>query len=128
MVEHMGQLMSILICPPPVTLHPSTSTTLRRSPWFTYCIGAIDGTHALGTVAAHVVGLYCDCTGRTTQINLIVVDFDGKLSFSRTRRESSIHGVCMLADARKKTFKMPPCKNLLEGDNNDFQQRLASLD
>ena len=113
MVEHMGELMPIWIRPPAPYLHPSISTTPRRSPWFTHCIGAIDGTHVPVTVPAHLAALYRDRTGRTTQNNLIAVDFDGNVTFCLAGWEGSVHDARMLADARKKGFKMPPGKYLL---------------
>ena len=113
MVEKTGELMPLWIRPPAPYLHPSISGTARRSPWFTHCIGAIDGTHVPVTVASHLATRYRDRTGQTTQNNLIAVDFDGNVTFCLAGWEGSLHDSRMLADAREKGFEVPKGKYLL---------------
>ena len=113
LVQQMGDLMPIWIRPPAPYVHPCISATARRSPWFTHCIGAIDGTHIPVTVPASLAARYRDRTHRTTQSNLVAVDFDGNVTFCLAGWEGSVHDSRMLDDARTRGFEIPHGKYLL---------------
>ena len=91
MVETMAELKALWIRPPAAYLHPLIASMARRSPWFTHCIRAVDGTHVLVSEPAHLASRYRDRNGHRTQNNLIAIDFSANVTFCQAGWKGSVH-------------------------------------
>ncbi|KAH7857727.1 hypothetical protein Vadar_015936 [Vaccinium darrowii] len=105
----------------------STPSEIRNNrrfyPWFSDCVGAIDGTHIRASVPIEHQGRFRGQKGMTSQNVLAVVTFDLKFAYVLARWEGSTHDSRVLNDALSRSEGLQVLKAMTkksEGKGKQF--------
>lgn len=98
------------------TVHSRIRNDRRMWPHFKDCIGAIDGTHILATVAPEDLIRYIGRSGSATQNVMAVCDFDMRFTYASIGQPGAMHDTSVLyhaLDVDREVFPHPPQGNFL---------------
>ena len=97
----------------PTETHASIALSSRRSPWFRHCVGAMDGFHVPVVVPITIQAEFWDRKNQTSTNNLLVVNFDRRITYLLVGWEGSCHDARLLSNARDRGFIIPHGKFVL---------------
>ncbi|KAM3238410.1 hypothetical protein P3L10_013441 [Capsicum annuum] len=105
----------ILIKSPNGTIQPEIMNNHRYYPWFTDCVGAIDGTYVLASVPIEQQNRFCGRKGTTPQNVLAFINFNLKFIYVLDGWEGSAHDSHILNDTleRPRGLQIPQDKYYL---------------